>query len=420
MTEHTEPIESAEPAGHTAHTGRPAPTDSSGAAAPSGPDRSFPVHHHPTYRGAEGLHLETLLVRAGTGTDPTTGAITTPIHLSTAYGHPGLGRSTGYDYTRTANPTRDILQDALAQLEGGTAGFALASGMAALELTVLTLAPHGSRIVALQDLYGGSFRYLEVLHEEGAYEVDFVTGIEGLRAALASPAALVVIETPTNPMMVEIPVPEAARLAHAAGALLVVDSTFCTPVIQRPLELGADAVLHSGTKYLGGHNDVMAGVVVVADEGLAARLNYRLNTTGATLGPFDCFLLLRGLKTLALRMERHQANARAVVDFLRSSGQVTRVLYPGYSGMVSFDLAPGVDIGRFLEQVRVFTFAESLGGVESLVTCPAVQTHADVPPELRASYGLTDRLLRLSVGIEHAQDLVEDLARALESASTGA
>ncbi len=286
MTEHTEPTESAEPAGHTSHTGRPAPTGSSGAAAPTGPDRSFPVHHHPTYRGAEGLHLETLLVRAGTGTDPTTGAITTPIHLSTAYGHPGLGRSTGYDYTRTANPTRDILQDALAQLEGGTAGFALASGMAALELTVLTLAPHGSRIVALQDLYGGSFRYLEVLHEEGAYEVDFVTGIEGLRAALASPAALVVIETPTNPMM----------------------------------------------------------VVVVADEGLAARLNYRLNTTGATLGPFDCFLLLRGLKTLALRMERHQANARAVVDFLRGSGHVTRVLYPGYSGMVSFDL--GGAVGR--------------------------------------------------------------------------
>ena len=379
--------------------------------------RAFPVHHHPAGRPAQDLHLETLLVQAGTGTDPATGAITTPLHLSTAYGHPGLGRSTGYDYTRTANPTRDVLQDALARLEGGVAGFALASGMAALELTVLTMAPRGGRIVALQDLYGGSFRYLEVLHEEGAYEVDFVTGIEGLRRALSRPASLVVIETPTNPMMVEIPIPEAVELAHGAGAGLVVDSTFCTPVLQRPLELGADAVLHSGTKYLGGHNDVMAGVVVVSDRGLAERLNYRLNTTGATLGPFDCFLLLRGLKTLALRMERHQANARAVVDFLRGSPFATRVLYPGYSGMVSFDLAPGVDVGRFLQEVRVFTFAESLGGVESLVTCPAVQTHADVPPEVRASYGLTDRLLRLSVGIEHAGDLVADLAQAFRAAS---
>ncbi|CAM3162194.1 PLP-dependent transferase [Actinomyces slackii] len=378
--------------------------------------RTFPVHHHPTTTPTDSLHLETVVVRAGTGTDPATGAITTPIHLSTAYGHPGLGDSTGYDYTRSANPTRDVLQDALARLEGGVAGFALASGMSALELTVLTMAPHGSRIVALQDLYGGSFRYLDVLNEEGSHEVDFVTGIEGLRLALRRPASLVIIETPTNPMMVEIDIAEAVGLARGAGARLVVDNTFCTPVFQRPLDLGADAVVHSGTKYLGGHNDVMAGVVVVADETLAEQLNYRLNTTGATLGPFDCFLLLRGMKTLALRMERHQANARAVVEFLEGSEHVTRVLYPGYSGMVSFDLAESADIGRFLQAVRVFTFAESLGGVESLVTCPAVQTHADVPQEVRASYGLTDRLLRLSVGIEHAGDLVEDLRQALEAA----
>ena len=357
-------------------------------------------------------------MRSGTGTDPATGAITTPIHLSTAYGHPGLGESTGYDYTRTASPTRDVLQDALARLEGGTAAFALSSGMAALELVTRTLAPHGSRIVALRDLYGGSFRFLEVLAEEGAADVDFVLGLEGLRGALAGPADLVIIETPTNPMMEEISIPEAAELAHAAGAKLVVDNTFYTPVVQRPLELGADVVVHSGTKYLGGHNDVMAGVAVVADDALAEQLNYRLNTTGATLGPFDCFLLLRGLKTLALRMERHEANATAIAQFLRSSPYVTRVLYPGHSGMVSFDLAESVDVARFLASVRVFTFAESLGGVESLVTCPSVQTHADVPVEVRASYGLSDRLMRLSVGIEHVDDLIADLAQAFEAAHT--
>ena len=334
--------------------------------------RTFPVHHHPTSSSpTPQVRLETLLVRAGTGTDPATGAITTPIHLSTAYGHPGLGESTGYDYTRTASPTRDVLQDALARLEGGTAAFALSSGMAALELVTRTLAPHGSRIVALRDLYGGSFRFLEVLAEEGAARVEFVLGTEGLREALASPADLVIIETPTNPMMEEIPIHEAVELAHAAGARLVVDNTFYTPVVQRPLELGADVVVHSGTKYLGGHNDVMAGVAVVADDSLAERLSYRLNTTGATLGPFDCFLLLRGLKTLALRMERHEANATAIAEFLRSSRYVTRVLYPGRSGMVSFDLAESVDVARFLASVRVFTFAESLGGVESLVTCPS-------------------------------------------------
>ena len=381
--------------------------------------RTFPVHHHPTSSApAPQVRLETLLVRSGTGTDPATGAITTPIHLSTAYGHPGLGESTGYDYTRTASPTRDVLQDALARLEGGTAAFALSSGMAALELVTRTLAPHGSRIVALRDLYGGSFRFLEVLAEEAAARVDFVLGLEGLRGALADPADLVIIETPTNPMMEEISIPEAAELAHAAGARLVVDNTFYTPVVQRPLELGADVVVHSGTKYLGGHNDVMAGVAVVADDALAERLNYRLNTTGATLGPFDCFLLLRGLKTLSLRMKRHEANALLVAEFLEASEHVSRVLYPGRSGMVSFDPADDVDIAVFLETVRVFTFAESLGGVESLVTCPSVQTHADVPPATRAAYGLTDRLLRLSVGIEDAEDLVADLRQALEAAAT--
>ena len=381
--------------------------------------RAVPLHHHASWSAEPpAWGLGTMLAHVGTATDPATGAITTPIHLSTAFGHPGLRESTGYDYTRTASPTSDVLQDALARLDVGTAAFALSSGMAAVQLAVETLAPYGGRVVALEDLYGGTYRYLQVLAEEGAYDVDFVIGEEGLRGALKNPASLVMIETPTNPMMAEIDIERVAGWAHAAGALLVVDNTFYTPVVCRPLERGADVVVYSATKYLGGHNDVMAGAVVVADPELGERLMYRLNTTGATLGPFDCFLLLRGLKTLSLRMKRHEANALLVAEFLEASEHVSRVLYPGRSGMVSFDPADDVDIAVFLETVRVFTFAESLGGVESLVTCPSVQTHADVPPATRAAYGLTDRLLRLSVGIEDAEDLVADLRQALEAAAT--
>ena len=381
--------------------------------------RAVPLHHHASWSAEPpAWGLGTMLAHVGTATDPATGAITTPIHLSTAFGHPGLRESTGYDYTRTASPTRDVLQDALARLDAGTAAFALSSGMAAVQLAVETLAPYGGRVVALEDLYGGTYRYLQVLAEEGAYDVDFVIGEEGLRGALKNPASLVMIETPTNPMMAEIDIERVAGWAHAAGALLVVDNTFYTPVVCRPLERGADVVVYSATKYLGGHNDVMAGAVVVADPELGERLMYRLNTTGATLGPFDCFLLLRGLKTLSLRMKRHEANALLVAEFLEASEHVSRVLYPGRSGMVSFDPADDVDIAVFLETVRVFTFAESLGGVESLVTCPSVQTHADVPPATRAAYGLTDRLLRLSVGIEDAEDLIADLRQALEAAAT--
>ena len=377
----------------------------------------MPIQHHASWPAQPSTwRLDTLLAHAGTATDPATGAITTPIHLSTAFGHPGLRESTGYDYTRTASPTRDVLQDTLARLDGGAAGFALSSGMAAIQLAVETLAPRGGRVVALEDLYGGTYRYLRALAEDGACEVDFVIGEEGLREALGRPASLVVIESPTNPMMAEIDIARAARWAHDAGALLVADNTFYTPVVRRPLEMGADVVVYSATKYLGGHNDVMAGALVVADPDLGERLMYRLNTTGATLGPFDCFLLLRGLKTLSLRMARHEANARRVAALLEADARVTRVLYPGRSGMISFDLADDVDIAAFLGAVRVFTFAESLGGVESLVTCPSVQTHADVPLATRAAYGLTDRLLRLSVGIEDPDDLVADLERALTTA----
>ena len=356
---------------------------------------------------------ETVLAHIGTSSDPGTGALTTPIYLSTAYAHPGLGASTGYDYTRTANPTRDVLQSALAQIEGGTAGFATSSGMAAAELVVSLAAP-GSRIVAAEDIYGGTFRYFDELARTGVYDVDFSMGEQGLCAALAKPADLVFIETPTNPMMVEIDIERIVDLGHRAGAIVAVDNTFYTPIFQRPLESGADVVLHSATKYLGGHNDVLAGAVIVSREDLAEKLAVRLNMTGATLSPFDSWLLMRGMKTLALRMERHQDNARKVAAALEESPLIDRVLYTGRGGMLSFVPNESVDMSKVLESVRIFTFAESLGGVESLITCPAVQTHADVPRERRMCYGLTDDLLRLSVGLEHWRDLVDDLLGALE------
>lgn len=356
---------------------------------------------------------ETVLAHIGTSSDPGTGALTTPIYLSTAYAHPGLGASTGYDYTRTANPTRDVLQSALAQIEGGTAGFATSSGMAAAELVVSLAAP-GSRIVAAEDIYGGTFRYFDELARTGVYDVDFSMGEQGLCAALAKPADLVFIETPTNPMMVEIDIERIVDLGHRAGAIVAVDNTFYTPIFQRPLESGADVVLHSATKYLGGHNDVLAGAVIVSREDLAEKLAVRLNMTGATLSPFDSWLLMRGMKTLALRMERHQDNARKVAAALEKSPLIDRVHYTGRGGMLSFVPNESVDMSKVLESVRIFTFAESLGGVESLITCPAVQTHADVPRERRMGYGLTDDLLRLSVGLEHWRDLVDDLLGALE------
>lgn len=356
---------------------------------------------------------ETVLAHIGTSSDPGTGALTTPIYLSTAYAHPGLGASTGYDYTRTANPTRDVLQSALAQIEGGTAGFATSSGMAAAELVVSLAAP-GSRIVAAEDIYGGTFRYFDELARTGVYDVDFAMGEQGLCDALAKPADLVFIETPTNPMMVEIDIERIVDLGHRAGAVVAVDNTFYTPIFQRPLESGADVVLHSATKYLGGHNDVLAGAVIVSREDLAEKLAVRLNMTGATLSPFDSWLLMRGMKTLALRMERHQDNARKVAAALEKSPLIDRVHYTGRGGMLSFVPNESVDMPKALESVRIFTFAESLGGVESLITCPAVQTHADVPRERRMGYGLTDDLLRLSVGLEHWRDLVDDLLGALE------
>ncbi|MDR0200470.1 MAG: cystathionine gamma-synthase [Streptococcaceae bacterium] len=357
--------------------------------------------------------LDTLLAHAGDKRDEATGALVSPIHLSATYQHPELGKSTGFDYTRTANPTRQGLEEALAAIESGTRAFATSSGMAAIALA-LEIFPVGAKVVASRDLYGGSFRWFDEREKMGRFAFSYATTEDEMLDAIGSDTDVVYLETPTNPLMVEVDIAKIAGKAHAVGAKLIVDNTFYTPIYQRPLEMGADMVLHSMTKYLGGHNDVLAGCVVVRDAALAEQLDFQLNTTGAVLSAFDSYLVLRGLKTLSLRMARATANAHAIVAMLAESPAVKAVLYTGKGGMVSFKLVDESRIPQILRALKVFTFAESLGGVESLVTYPATQTHHDIPEAVRVSYGLTNDLLRLSVGIEDAKDLVADLKQALE------
>ena len=360
------------------------------------------------------LKLNTLLAQAGVKTDEVTGALTTPLHFSTTYQHPEFGQSTGYDYTRTKNPTRASLEQTLAAIEKADYALATSSGMSAIVLAFSAF-PVGSKVLAVRDLYGGSFRWFAQAEEEGRFRFSYANSQAELLAALTEDIDIVYIETPTNPLMVEFDLALISEAAHARGAKVLVDNTFYSPIYQRPLEEGADLVLHSATKYLGGHNDVLAGAVMTSDEELYEKLFYNLNTTGPVLSPFDSYLLLRGLKTLALRMERSTDNARAVVKFLQNSPAVKEVLYPGKGGMISFKVQNAAKIPQILNRLQVFTFAESLGGVESLITYPTTQTHADIPEEVRHSYGLTDDLLRLSIGIEDEKDLIADLKNALEA-----
>ena len=348
------------------------------------------------------LQLDTILAHAGIKTDEATGALTTPLHFSTTYQHPEFGKSTGYDYTRTKNPTRSSLEKTLAAIEHADYALATSSGMSAIVLA-FSVFPIGSRVIAVRDLYGGSFRWFHQVEQEGRFHFTYANTEEELLAALTEDIDVVYLETPTNPLMLEFDVAFIAEKAHAKG-----------PIYQRPLENGADLVLHSATKYLGGHNDVLAGALMTSDKELYENLFYNLNTTGAVLSPFDSYLLLRGLKTLSLRMERSTKNAQAVAAFLKDSPAVKEVLYPGKGGMISFKVKDEAVIPHLLNTLKVFTFAESLGGVESLITYPATQTHADIPAEVRKSYGLTDDLLRLSIGIEDSQDLITDLKFALE------
>jgi cystathionine gamma-synthase len=355
-------------------------------------------------------HIDTMLVQAGNRKDPATGAVSLPIHLSTAYEHKGIGQSTGYDYTRTGNPTRATLEDTLTQLEEGHRGFAFSSGMAAIQ-AILSLFSSGDELIVSKDLYGGSYRLF--VQYEAQYSIKFhfvdTSDAGSIEEQISKRTKAIFLETPTNPLMNEASISEVAGLAKRNGLLLIVDNTFYTPILQKPLTEGADIVIHSATKYLGGHNDVLAGVVIVNTEELAEKIYTIQNSIGAVLAPFDCWLLLRGMKTLSLRMAQHEKNARELAEYLDSHECVTDVLYPGKGGMLSFRIAKEEWVAPFLQYLKIITFAESLGGVESFITYPAAQTHADIPEEERNKLGICNRLLRFSVGIEFIDDLIEDL-----------
>ncbi|MBO1005995.1 methionine biosynthesis PLP-dependent protein [Pseudogracilibacillus auburnensis] len=354
--------------------------------------------------------LETTLVQLGNKSDQKTGAVNTPIYLSTAYQHEGLGHSTGYDYTRTKNPTREILEKGIAELESGDAGFACSSGMAAIQL-VLSLFRSGDELILAEDIYGGTYRLLKQYEEDygiSSIYADF-SNLDEVEKLITSKTKAIFIETPTNPLMQELDIADIAAFAEKNNLLFIVDNTFLTPYFQRPIESGADIVVHSATKYIGGHNDVLAGLVVSKGEELSETLATKHNAIGAVLSPFDSWLLIRGLKTLHLRMKQHEENAKIITEYLKGEPLVTDVLYPGKGGMLSFRLQESDWVGTFLENLQLISFAESLGGVESFITYPSTQTHGDIPVEERIRRGVCDRLLRFSVGVEEADDLIADL-----------
>jgi cystathionine beta-lyase/cystathionine gamma-synthase len=378
--------------------------------------------------------FSTLAIHAGQEPDPATGAVVVPIYQTSTYAQEAVGRHRGYEYSRTGNPTRAALERCLAALDGGRYALAFASGMAA-ESTVMQLLKPGDHTIAVDDLYGGTFRlFTRVLGPLGL-TFTFVDGadLQAVERAWTPRTRLLWLETPTNPLLKLVDIAGLSRLAHERGGLVVADNTFMSPYFQRPLELGADLVVYSATKYLGGHSDAVAGAVVIASDDLHEQLAFLQNAAGAILGPMDAWLVLRGLKTLAVRMREHERNALAVASFLDGHGKVDRVIYPGlkthpqlalaksqmrgFGGMIAFEVKGGLDAARaVVEQTRLFTLAESLGGVESLIELPAAMTHASIPPQVRRAGGIADGLIRLSVGLEDADDLIADLDQALAKA----
>lgn len=358
--------------------------------------------------------IDTLLAQVGNRSDSRTGAVSPPIFLSTAYGHHGIGESTGYDYTRTKNPTRTVLEEAIAQLEGGDRGFACASGMAAIQL-LMSLFTNPDEWIVSSDVYGGTYRLLDFCYKNtnGVKPVYVNTAaIDEIEAAITPNTKAIFVETPSNPLMEECDVAAIAKIAKKYNLLLIVDNTFLTPVLFRPIEQGADIVIHSGTKYIAGHNDVLVGLIVAKGQELCDRLFYIQNGAGAVLSPFDAFLTIRGMKTLALRMQRHEQNARELVKFLNAQPQVKNVLYANKGGMVSFRLQHEHWVNLFLKAIKLITFAESLGGTESFITYPATQTHMDIPEAERILRGVDNTLLRFSVGLENVEDIKADLLQA--------
>ncbi|WP_432361136.1 methionine biosynthesis PLP-dependent protein [Sporosarcina sp. UB5] len=360
------------------------------------------------------LSINTKLVQLGNQSDPRTGAVNPPIHLSTAYKHDGLGLSTGFDYTRTKNPTRAILEEGIANLENGDCGYACSSGMAAIQL-VLSLFKSGDELIAPDDLYGGTFRLFDQYADLYGIRTSYTSfeNVEETEKLITENTKVIFIETPTNPLMLDIDIEKYVELAQKHGLLVIVDNTFLTPYFQRPIELGADIVIHSATKYIGGHNDVLAGLVVAKGEELCNRLGANHNAIGATLSPFDSWLVIRGLKTLHVRMKQHDANAKELVSYLENEPLVDDVLYAGIGGMISFRVKKSEWVDPLLSNLRLITFAESLGGVESFITYPTTQTHSEIPEDERERRGVDKRLLRFSVGLEEVDDLIADLKQAL-------
>jgi cystathionine gamma-lyase len=375
----------------------------------------------------------TRAVHAGQVPDPLAGAVMTPIYQTSTYIQDGLGKHKGYEYARTRNPTREAFERNVAALEGGTHGFAFASGLAAVD-AVLKLLSQGDHVVCGENVYGGTHRQMTHIWARHGLTFTFVDAADArnIAAAVTPRTKMIYAETPTNPMMRLCDLQAAADIARHASAMCVVDNTFATPYFQQPLELGADVVLHSTTKYLNGHSDMVGGIVIVNADDLAERIGFIQNASGAVPGPFDCWLALRGTKTLALRMRQHDANGRRIAQWLTTHPKVRQVYYPGlpshpqhdlacrqmkgFGGMISIELGSVERARRFVEGTRIFALAESLGGVESLIGHPASMTHASVPLEMRRAMGLTDSLVRLSVGIEDVDDLIADLDQAFAAA----
>lgn len=376
------------------------------------------------------LRLDSLLVHGYRGADPHTGSISFPIYQSATFRHPGPNQSTGYDYSRSENPTREELEKTMALLEAGHEGFAFSSGMAAIS-TVMELFSPGDHIIVSEDLYGGTYRLFEEIFHRHGLQFSYVDSSRqiNIEQSIQANTRGIYIESPSNPMMRVTDIAAAANLAAAHDARLIVDNTFLTPYYQRPLTLGADLVVHSGTKFLGGHNDTLAGLVVVKDSEIAERIKLVQKSVGAVLAPFDSWLILRGIKTLAVRLERQQSNALQVAKWLQDDIRVEKVHYvglpdhPGYElskkqasgfgAMISFSIRDPKQVEAVLSRVKLLAFAESLGGVESLITYPLVQTHAAIPEHIRCRLGVDEKLLRLSVGIENSQDIIADLDQAL-------
>ncbi len=378
--------------------------------------------------------IESKLIHGGIDGDETTGAVVVPIYQTSTYRQDGLGKDRGWEYSRTGNPTRAALEALIAELEEGKYGMAFASGLAAIN-TVLSLFKQGDRLVVSDNIYGGTFRILDnVFSNFGiTYEIVDTSDLKQVEDAITPEVKAVYIETPANPLLTVTDIEAVSKIAKKAGKLVIVDNTFLTPYLQRPLSLGADIVIHSGTKYLGGHSDTISGFVAVKDKELADRLYYLQNAIGGVLSPFDSFLVTRGIKTLGVRMDRHVENADKIARWLEKSGYVEKIYYPGLESdpgyevqkkqadgagaMISFVLDKKYDYRKFFESLKLVTLAESLGGVESLVCHPASMTHAAIPREVREEVGIVDELIRLSVGIENADDLIADLEQAIEASA---